>query len=89
VSQESRAFNEALVGRRGSRLLLDTPALVLDLDAFAHNLETMQALARSRAVALRPHAKIVQLVPAGERRFEPSLFVYSRVVSWMGRCRGS
>jgi 3-hydroxy-D-aspartate aldolase len=57
MSQESRRFNEALVGRRGSRLLLDTPALVLDLDAFMWNLETMQALARSRGVALRPHAK--------------------------------
>lgn len=36
---------------------LDTPALILDLDAFEDNLRCMQALAESRGVALRPHGK--------------------------------
>lgn len=36
---------------------VDTPALILDLDAFENNLRTMQALAESHGVALRPHAK--------------------------------
>lgn len=49
--------NAALVGQPGSRLLLDTPALVLDLDAFERNLRTVHDRARARGVALRPHAK--------------------------------
>src|SRR3546814_3571468 len=35
---------------------IDTPSLVLDLDAFADNLRTMQVLADRHGVALRPHA---------------------------------
>ncbi len=42
----------------GDRLAaIDTPALLLDLDAFERNLERMQALASGAGVALRPHAK--------------------------------
>jgi D-threonine aldolase len=36
---------------------VDTPALVLDLDAFERNLGAMQAAATAAGVALRPHAK--------------------------------
>ena len=36
---------------------IDTPALVLDLDAFERNLDAMQAAADAAGVALRPHAK--------------------------------
>ncbi len=36
---------------------IDTPALLVDLDAFEHNLEKMAAFARSAGVRLRPHAK--------------------------------
>lgn len=36
---------------------VDTPALVLDLDAFEANLRVMQDWARRHGVALRPHAK--------------------------------
>ncbi len=36
---------------------IDTPALVLDLDAFERNLAVMQAAANAAGVALRPHAK--------------------------------
>ena len=46
-----------LLGAPGSRGLIDTPALVLDLDALEANIATMAALARSRGIALRPHAK--------------------------------
>lgn len=46
------------VARPGDRLAdVDTPALILDLDAFEENLRTMQALAEQHGVALRPHAK--------------------------------
>lgn len=44
--------------RSGDRLEdVDTPSLILDLDAFEDNLRTMQVLAERHGVALRPHAK--------------------------------
>src|SRR5204862_6362533 len=36
---------------------IDTPALVIDLDAFERNLRKMAAFAAERGVRLRPHAK--------------------------------
>jgi len=46
------------VARIGDALAaIDTPALVLDLDAFGRNLGAMQAAADAAGVALRPHAK--------------------------------
>lgn len=36
---------------------VDTPALLLDLEAFERNLDRMQAAAKAAGVALRPHAK--------------------------------
>ena len=36
---------------------IDTPALVVDLDAFEHNLDLMARLAAEAGVAVRPHAK--------------------------------
>src|SRR5688572_17699166 len=36
---------------------VDTPALVIDLDAFERNLDAMAAAARKLGVRLRPHAK--------------------------------
>ncbi len=36
---------------------IDTPALVVDLDAFERNLATMAAYANARGLRLRPHAK--------------------------------
>ena len=49
--------NEALIGRAGSRAALDTPALIVDLDALERNIAAMAAAARAAGVALRPHAK--------------------------------
>jgi len=37
---------------------IDTPALVVDLDAMQANLQAMAAFARERGVRLRPHAKM-------------------------------
>lgn len=46
------------VARAGDPLAaIDTPALVLDLDAFERNVAAMQAQATRAGVALRPHAK--------------------------------
>ena len=37
---------------------IDTPALVIDLDAMERNLARMAAFARTHGVRLRPHAKM-------------------------------
>ena len=63
-------LNADLVGRPGSRLLLDTPALVLDLDAFERNLETVHGRAKARGIALRPHAKTHKSATIGRAQLE-------------------
>lgn len=52
-----RFINEGLIGKPGSRARLATPALVLDLDAFEHNVALMAAHCRASGLSLRPHAK--------------------------------
>ncbi len=49
--------NEHLIGVKGSRAKLTTPALILDLDALEHNISRMAELCALHGVALRPHAK--------------------------------
>jgi D-serine deaminase-like pyridoxal phosphate-dependent protein len=46
-----------LIGKPGSRSELNTPALVVDRDALARNVQKMAAVAKRAGVALRPHAK--------------------------------
>ncbi|MDR3506682.1 MAG: DSD1 family PLP-dependent enzyme [Caulobacteraceae bacterium] len=46
-----------LLNRQGSRQSLNTPVLVVDLDALTRNIERMAAFARDHGVQLRPHAK--------------------------------
>ncbi|HVZ91217.1 MAG TPA: alanine racemase, partial [Rhizomicrobium sp.] len=50
-------LNEELVGVPGGRWKLQTPALVIDLDALERNIARMAEHARRAKVALRPHAK--------------------------------
>jgi D-serine deaminase-like pyridoxal phosphate-dependent protein len=50
-------LNRDLIGVPGSRALLQTPALVIDLDAMERNIAAMAAHARKNNIALRPHAK--------------------------------
>lgn len=50
-------LHKHLVGQQGSRLSLNTPVLVIDRDALQRNIETMAQFARSKGMALRPHAK--------------------------------
>ena len=47
---------QALVGQGVDAI--DTPALVIDLDAMERNLHRMAEFARSRGIRLRPHAKM-------------------------------
>jgi 3-hydroxy-D-aspartate aldolase len=49
--------NAPLIGKAHSRARLSTPALVLDLDAFEHNLDAMANYCRVHGTTLRPHAK--------------------------------
>jgi 3-hydroxy-D-aspartate aldolase len=50
-------LHKHLIGRQGSRLALNTPALVVDRDALQRNVDKMAAFARANGLALRPHAK--------------------------------
>lgn len=54
-----RPFPERLASAVGHGVAtLDTPALVLDLDAMERNLQRMADWARARGLRLRPHAKM-------------------------------
>ncbi len=57
MSAPRLAQDQAILGQPGSRARIDTPALVLDLDAFEANLQTVMARVRAQGLALRPHAK--------------------------------
>ncbi|QNE33444.1 DSD1 family PLP-dependent enzyme [Sphingomonas sp. NBWT7] len=53
----SEGLHGALIGQPGSRDRLNTPALILDRDAFDRNVDRMARFARTHGLALRPHAK--------------------------------
>jgi 3-hydroxy-D-aspartate aldolase len=50
-------LNRDLIGVPGGRALLQTPALVIDLDAMERNIAAMAAHSKKHGIALRPHAK--------------------------------
>ncbi|NWH07559.1 MAG: DSD1 family PLP-dependent enzyme [Alphaproteobacteria bacterium] len=50
-------INAHLIGIPGGRARLNTPALILDLDALEANIEALAARAKTSGIALRPHAK--------------------------------
>jgi 3-hydroxy-D-aspartate aldolase len=54
----TRGPNEPLIGRRGSRSALGTPALVLDLDVLEANIASLAEHARLHGYAVRPVAKV-------------------------------
>ena len=60
----------AALGQPGSRVLIPTPALVLDLDAFEANVAKMQARASGAGLALRPHAKSHKCAALARRQIE-------------------
>jgi 3-hydroxy-D-aspartate aldolase len=57
-----------LVDQQGSRHSLNTPVLVIDLDALTRNIEAMSAFARSHGVRLRPHAKTHKSADIAQRQ---------------------
>ena len=60
--------NEPLIGKPGSRALLDTPALCVDLDAMERNIAAMAEFCRDKRIALRPHAKTHKSVKIAEQQ---------------------
>ncbi len=50
-------LHQHLIGRQGSRAALNTPVLVVDLDALDRNIARMAAFAEGAGLKLRPHAK--------------------------------
>jgi D-serine deaminase-like pyridoxal phosphate-dependent protein len=50
-------LHAALIGQQGGRHSLNTPVLVVELDALKRNIRTMADFAAANGLALRPHAK--------------------------------
>jgi len=50
-------MHRPLIGRRGSRRELNTPVLVVDLDALKRNIARMARFAEGKRLNLRPHTK--------------------------------
>ena len=63
-----RDLHDHLIGQQGSRADLNTPVLVLDLEALDRNILAMAALAANHGVALRPHAKTHKSVDIAQRQ---------------------
>lgn len=57
-----------LIGRQGSRADLNTPVLVLDLEALDRNIAAMAGLTAEHGVGLRPHAKTHKSVDIARRQ---------------------
>ncbi len=60
--------NKDLIGRPGSRDLLSTPALVVDIDLLDKNISTMADYARTHDFALRPCLKIHKSIEIARRQ---------------------
>jgi 3-hydroxy-D-aspartate aldolase len=61
-------LHRPLLGIAGSRDRLNTPVLVVDLEALDRNIAAMQALATAAGVQLRPHAKTHKSVDIARRQ---------------------
>ena len=61
-------LHAGLINQQGSRASLNTPVLVLDIEALDRNIATMAGLANKHKVALRPHAKTHKSVDIGKRQ---------------------
>ena len=59
-----------LLDQQGSRHSLNTPALVIDLDALGRNIARMADFARTRGLELRPHAKTHKSPDIAKRQIE-------------------
>jgi D-serine deaminase-like pyridoxal phosphate-dependent protein len=65
---QAQTLHEHLIGRQGSRASLNTPALIVDLDAFERNIAAMAKFADRCGLRLRPHAKTHKSVEIARRQ---------------------
>ena len=65
-----RDLHAHLIDQQGSRADLNTPVLVLDVEALDRNIAAMAALVAGRSIALRPHAKTHKSVDIAKRQIE-------------------
>ena len=63
-------YNRTLIGVAGGRTRIETPALVLDIDALESNISAMQAYATANGFAIRPHAKTHKSVEIARRQMK-------------------
>lgn len=62
--------NERLIGTPDARAQLSTPCLLLEADAFEHNVSSMMELVRRYGRQLRPHVKAHKCATIGRRQLE-------------------
>ncbi|MDP1642938.1 MAG: DSD1 family PLP-dependent enzyme [Phenylobacterium sp.] len=74
VLSDDRRLHGHLIGQQGSRRALNTPVLVLDLDALDRNIAAMAQLATTAGVRLRPHAKTHKSVDIARRQVAAGAF---------------
>ena len=67
-ASSARELHGHLIGQQGSRASLNTPALLIELDALDRNISVMAELARAAGIALRPHAKTHKSVEIARRQ---------------------
>ncbi len=67
---DDRTLHAHLIGQQGSRDSLNTPVLVLDIDALDRNIARMAVLTAGHGVALRPHAKTHKSVAIARRQID-------------------
>lgn len=65
-----RDIHKSLIGKPQSRAALNTPALVLELDALKANIQSMADYAKRKGVSLRPHAKTHKSVDIAKMQIE-------------------
>jgi 3-hydroxy-D-aspartate aldolase len=57
MAAQTKGPNENLIGIKGGRARLSTPALLLDIDALDRNIAAMAAHTKAAGINLRPHSK--------------------------------
>jgi D-serine deaminase-like pyridoxal phosphate-dependent protein len=66
----TRGPNAGLIGARDAPARLATPCLLLDVDAFEHNLAAMTDLARRYGRQVRPHVKAHKCTTVGRHQLQ-------------------
>lgn len=70
-------MHRTLIGHRGSRSDLNTPVLVVDLDALKRNIARMAQFAETKGLSLRPHTKTHKSVHIAELQREAGAVGFS------------